>query len=77
MHVLLKPRRRRWRLALFALTTGMLFQSTAPSCNEVGAAAISGLGTSIANQLVRNTIYEALGLGGGSSNLGGLSGLGT
>ena len=68
---------RRCKLILMVFTSGCLFQET--SCTQVAASALAGLSTSITDQLVRNSIYQALGLGsaGSLSGLGGLGGLGT
>jgi hypothetical protein len=70
-------RRASW-LAI-CLLSGTLFQTTATSCQDVAVAATASLTTNVVNQMIRNSVYTALGLGSAttSTGLGGFGGLGT
>jgi hypothetical protein len=54
-------------LGLMVLSSGTLLQIT---CNTIAADVIGGLSIAITNELIRNVIYDALGVSG----LGGLRG---
>jgi hypothetical protein len=58
-----RSRRRCSWMILAALSGGCLLQTTtATSCSEMAASLSATLTTSIVNQLIRNSVYEALGL---------------
>ncbi len=62
------PRLARWCALVFGC--GLLLQTTTTTCDQILIDAASGLTNSVLNQVIRNTIYEALGLSSGSSGLG-------
>lgn len=62
------PRLTRW--CALVLGCGLLLQTTSTTCDQILVDAASGLTNSVLNQIIRNTIYEALGLSSGSSGIG-------
>ena len=54
-------RRCSWMMLAF-LSGGWLLQTTATSCSEMAQSLGTTLATSIVNQLIRNSVYDALGI---------------